>query len=529
MNTFKKKSLYAAVLAGLGALGAAETANAVHLNPDGLGQVLIYPYFTTRTASGAAYDTLLSVVNTTNQTKLVKVRFLEGRNSREVLDFNLYLSPADVFTGVITATAAGAQLVTNDNSCVTPSDLFSGTGSRAGLNTFKNFIYAADTPVDGGPDGLDRTREGYFEVIEMGVVTNTTITGYAKHGTNSVPANCAALDLYDPRQGLTTPAPLPGPAAAPYILAPSGGLSGRANVISAGTGANYAYDAVAFDGWSNVQQYSASGEITPALGQATPPVSNVFVGAGAVTGAGGVANAQTLITGNVNANWNNGWDAFSATIMRNSVLNEYVLDAGTASKTDWVLTYPTKNNYVFPSATNTAGLAPFSSNFTFPGGSCDPYAFTVFNREEAGPTAPRVGILPSPRPPGIQVAGSGTCWESTVVPFQGSSLLGSVNTSFPVAQFLTFVGSATSAAGAGASPGLPTTNGPNGWASFQFGAAVQRLTPLPGSTLNGAPLLGTGAHIGLPVISLAFTNFNKTGVISQYGQVSQGKYTRNIQ
>ena len=44
MNTFKKKSLHAAVLAGLGALGAAGTANAVHINPDGLGQVVLYPY-----------------------------------------------------------------------------------------------------------------------------------------------------------------------------------------------------------------------------------------------------------------------------------------------------------------------------------------------------------------------------------------------------------------------------------------------------------------------------------------------------
>ena len=143
MNTFKKKSLYAAVLAGLGALGAAGTANAVHLNPDGLGQVLIYPYYTTRTsAAGASFNTLMSVVNTTNQTKLVKVRFLEGRNSREVLDFNLYLSPNDVFTGVVVPTGMGASFVTNDNSCVTPSDLFAGTGGRAGLNVFKNFQYS---------------------------------------------------------------------------------------------------------------------------------------------------------------------------------------------------------------------------------------------------------------------------------------------------------------------------------------------------------------------------------------------------
>ena len=47
MNTFKRKSLYAA-LAGVSALGVTGAAQAVNLNPDGLGQVLIYPYYTTR-------------------------------------------------------------------------------------------------------------------------------------------------------------------------------------------------------------------------------------------------------------------------------------------------------------------------------------------------------------------------------------------------------------------------------------------------------------------------------------------------
>ena len=98
MNIFKKKSLCAA-LAGMGALGAAGAAQAVNLNPDGLGQVLIYPYYTTRSDSaGHAFNSLLSVVNTTASAKAVKVRILEGKNSAEVLDFNLYLSPHDVWT-----------------------------------------------------------------------------------------------------------------------------------------------------------------------------------------------------------------------------------------------------------------------------------------------------------------------------------------------------------------------------------------------------------------------------------------------
>ena len=97
MNTLKKNPLHVAVLAGLAALGAAGTAEAVNINPDGLGQALIFPYYTAR----AGHFTAISVINTQNNTKLVKVRFLEGRNSREVLDFNLFLSPADIWTGVI--------------------------------------------------------------------------------------------------------------------------------------------------------------------------------------------------------------------------------------------------------------------------------------------------------------------------------------------------------------------------------------------------------------------------------------------
>ena len=54
MNTFNKKSLYAAI-AGVSALGMAGTADAVHVNPDGLGQVLIYPYYTHSTRGVAQY------------------------------------------------------------------------------------------------------------------------------------------------------------------------------------------------------------------------------------------------------------------------------------------------------------------------------------------------------------------------------------------------------------------------------------------------------------------------------------------
>ena len=95
-----RKNLTAAVLAGLaGAAGIVGTAQAVNVNPDGLGEVLLYPYYTTNGGN----MTLLSVVNTSDEAKAVKVRFLEGQNSREVLDFNLYMSKYDVWTASINA------------------------------------------------------------------------------------------------------------------------------------------------------------------------------------------------------------------------------------------------------------------------------------------------------------------------------------------------------------------------------------------------------------------------------------------
>ena len=55
MNTFKKTTLYTA-LAGIGAFGMAGTASAVHVNADGLGQVLIYPYYTVQNQVGPLRD-----------------------------------------------------------------------------------------------------------------------------------------------------------------------------------------------------------------------------------------------------------------------------------------------------------------------------------------------------------------------------------------------------------------------------------------------------------------------------------------
>jgi hypothetical protein len=493
MKTIRRTHLPLLSATLLSTLGLAQHVHAVHLNGHGTGQVLIYPYYTVRNANGGAYNSLITVVNTTFETKAVKVRFLESRNGAQVMDFNLYLSPNDVWTSAALSSANGTRLLTGDNSCVVPGDLFTATGK----NEFRNQAYLNDS----GPVDLDRTREGHIEVIEMGVVTNTQITGYIKQNTASVPANCGALTGID-----TTNA---GVAAFPAGLAPpTGGLSGRGVIIIPSNGASYGYDAVALDAWSATVQYTPAGSTGPLLSAANPPISEVLTPKGVVR-----------------ATWENGRNAVSAVLMRNEINNEFSLDKGTGSQTDWVVTFPTKREHVRP-GTGVA-LSPFNQNFNMPsatdGGSCDPYRVGVFDREAGSPSAPVTVIFSGA--PVLDAAGSITCWNTNVIPFVArKSLLGSTSINDLVPGVYSFALNAITTAGPATS--TTGTQGPNGSLKMAFNGLTQGLSPIT-ATLNGVKLV-SGRHTGLPLIALSFTNFLNNGVKSQYGIVHQAKYTTNI-
>ena len=112
----KKNILSLAVAAS--AAGMATVASAqMYLNEEGTGEALIFPFYSVQSGN----DTYISIVNTTNQTKAVKVRMIESVDSLETLDFNLYMSPQDHFSFAITADGEGAKMITADNSCTVPA------------------------------------------------------------------------------------------------------------------------------------------------------------------------------------------------------------------------------------------------------------------------------------------------------------------------------------------------------------------------------------------------------------------------
>lgn len=89
---------------------------AVVINPHGLGQVLVYPYYTVNGNN----STLLTLINSSTDTKAVKVRFLEGYNGR------LSMEPKMVCSFSVSALAAPLRNVAaNSFTSARLSDLMS--------------------------------------------------------------------------------------------------------------------------------------------------------------------------------------------------------------------------------------------------------------------------------------------------------------------------------------------------------------------------------------------------------------------
>jgi hypothetical protein len=484
MNTFKRKALFTAVVAGLGVAGSAE---AVYMSPNRTGQVLVYPYYTVQSAAGNSWNTYISVVNTNTIAKAVKVRVLEGKTSAEVLDFNLFLSPNDVWTAAIVPTDATAnspgRIVTADASCTRPA-------IPAGGEQFRNYQYSVAGSADALPGtGLERTREGYVEMLEMGTLSGATAVAIT-HNSAGIPANCGVVQ-----------APTFTTIPAGQINAPQGGLMGTGTLINVNAGRDAGYKADALDAWRNAAFYTDSGFTQPNLGDATPATS-VVISSGLVDLVTGASTRITafrsdfVTTSNVLA----GTRAVASVFMHNSVLNEYVLDSGTASLTDWVITQPLKNQFV----NNVTAAQPYSNVLTS-GGACEVISFTFFNREERAATAS--GSDFSPLPPAGPA--SSLCWESTVLSIRNPG-----GTHFPTDTTASTVLGSRNLTNVNVVSGFQ-----NGWASLAFTgvgstnglggtATSQRITMGTDAPVMGAVTTAVVTFVGLPVTGFMVRTFS---------------------
>lgn len=459
----QKKILSLAVAGALGGVAASANA-ALYVQEDGVGHMLVVPYFTVQ--NGA--NTLINIVNTNQTTgKAVKVRFRSALDSDDIFDFQVFLSPGDVWTGSVSQAASGkAQMATTDKSCTRPSSV---------NQEFVTARLQATSTVS----VEEQTREGYVEIFEMADIikdaqaTSTSTSDQAtslyyqtKHVNGVAPCNANVLagvgtvaSLYE---DLTAPT---GDLLANWTIInvpQAAAYGGGATAIKASTTTRVVYwdqNAVAVSavndtaaagarlgadgsstqvaGWSAdgvlISDYGASGTFYAAANYDFPDMSTPYETA--TTSAAAQA------------------DALSSALMTASLTNEYLTSSTVGAATDWVISMPTRRYHVAGRGTSSDGVSTSTTGYYDPTdklGPTGPFsnssskvfveyaadgrsacvklssgAYKYYNREEGTPgSAPTVDVI-SPNTV-ADVPAVRLCGEVTVVGVNGASSASSV-------------------------------------------------------------------------------------------------------
>lgn len=457
----------AAVAAGTNANVAvdATAARTLNVTPDGIGHILMVPYFSTNNGNA----TLLSLVNTdTVRGKAVKVRFRSAANSDDIFDFQVYMSPGDVWTANVSQGADGrSALATSDKTCTLP------------FNVNQSFITdrlpaAADTATKAA-----WTREGYVEIFNMAdIIDDTTVTNdlftAVKHVNGVAPCSSSTFDWTKLQTDVTTGGVNAWDLSANRInfRAPTTGLTGAWTIINV-QGASVAWSGnmtairaenagLASTGRIVFSPQMATAAATPdsftsdpLLRTTTAPATETAAVRGDVHGAVGAAGTAVLtaanfdlpdlstpyltaaaldvatlgaIVGTATTHPVAQANMVSGALAVTSVVNEYLTDTSITAATDWTFSMPTRRygvavNYA-SAATNkrvyTKGNQYFrSGNTTFSGNLVCVAAngLTSFDREERFPTA---GFVISPGAPSTLEF----CGEVSVLSFNSTNVLG---------------------------------------------------------------------------------------------------------
>ena len=371
-------------------------AHAVSLNPRGLGEVLIYPYYTVNKNQ----DTLVTIGNSSDVGKVVNVVAREGMNGRPVLLFRLFLSAHDIWTARISesgGSAGGASLFTADSSCTFAAPPEADGGLAFGP---EGYAGGASLPPDGGPADIGRTREGMLEFVEVGTIIPGSALDLA---TSHAPSS-------EPNAGT--------PACTPDVLGsdgfgggfdvPTGGLHGSAAIVNVGEGTFFAYAADALQDFSDVAIYGpASADFHLTLLAVANSAESASGGAMAHI-PDGEGHLQSV-------DYANGIDAVSAVFMADSLLNEYLVSPSLGANTDWIVAFPTRMFYVDAYFVGPgAARPPFARIAAAARSDVAAYA-RLFDQEEG----PCVECQPMPVPPvGVVLA-----WQVNALTFRspGSS------------------------------------------------------------------------------------------------------------
>lgn len=382
----RKSKIAAAMLMATATAGV----NAANINTDGTGQVALLPYYNVNNN----IVTNINITNTTDLYKVVKVRFRESRISADVLDFNIYMSPYDVWNGTIRASGAVANIITEDETCTFPSKAL----IQAGVD-FRN-IYDATTDED--------LTEGYVEIIEMGVIadgtgpatdggetaeihdgltadgaiglTDRSIPAGLLHDATGMPADCsvvsdawtagaAGVNGFTPGSmaatGIAADADVADPyevgginAGLVYTAADRGGINAYAIMINVADGAAFVEQGTHIDNYATVPQHyrsnDASNYLLPSLASGDVLNATMLNAAAAAVKDSGALPLVEYDTGSINDITPNpsipmGSNPFpvAVALSADAISAPYFVEANINGGTDIVATFPMRKHGIY--------------------------------------------------------------------------------------------------------------------------------------------------------------------------------------
>jgi hypothetical protein len=404
---------HAGLIVGTRAIGnsgvGATDATGVVVNTDGIGHVLVVPYFN---AQGGNVS-ILSIINTDIiNGKAVKVRYRGASNADNLLNLTVFLAPGDVWNAAVSQNAESgiAQLSSDESSCTLPS-LMSGQLYSFGTGRLNPALSASDK--------ASQTREGYIEIITLADIPQSSASdslfkSIAPAAGSS--RNCGSAAVL----ATLTDAADETSAAALGFGGPTGSLRASWTNINVSQTLTYSGNALAImainqaSGLPGRGAYMVYPQSSVSAGNADAATADPLLRSGTYASKSATGRVSTYISASLplvkplmsdlpdlSTPLVSGLaDPMAYTAMVSKVMavkavhNDYATDPAIEASTDWVFSFPTKrfsvafdyvqSKPVYNLMTGYEGTEFFSdANSTFKDAkACSDQVFTFYDRDE---------------------------------------------------------------------------------------------------------------------------------------------------
>lgn len=363
--------------------GVPNQSAAVSVSTNGSGSAVVVPYYTVN----GGWETLVNITNTTANSLAVKVRLHEARNGRSVMNFNVALSPLDVWTAFIQPDADGRPVLrTTDTSCTSPATIGS-EGLRAdeqGYSTVFDILGLASVSFrdhDATDGSIERMGEGYITVLVMGETLGEgappdpangirgSTAWFAKH-VDGVPRDCQQVaEDFEPEEAGNFVQVLLESLLSETPLAIRGD-QGSGNPVARGGSNNPAgYGPIRSKTPLKVNTTLVNQTRGTAAGIDSFHIADYGQNRNLVTAQAFPFDLEPTLASSKGLWSTAGLPEIEAGITANSVANEWSNNPNTGAGLEWVVTMPTKRFHVDEDALNLHAACNIYRNSRSSGGT----------------------------------------------------------------------------------------------------------------------------------------------------------------